>query len=918
MTTLYGGVGKVGNPQADPEALQTYMETRAMQGQPDGLAALGTTAFRSGGLQGVARAIGSYLNPNAQANYLMTGSPVAEVSDPGRRAPMVGNAQQNVIYNQPYNNLTLGDIAQMQSPEMQSMAPMTPMSPLQGMASRSGGDAPQMIPPGQRFDFGALADPRNAPVVMSFGAEALPTQVAPSQGRSGVARPMEGSDADWVGAGPAGPLPPIPGIQGILEAQAMPTPPPPQVVAAAAPAQSPPPAAPQEAPPQYATQGDIAAQTADLQGAPLSAADLGWEESASDRALQRAKKKAPPQQAAAPQPTGMPPPWLMAMSPKLADAYVAKRMAQAKAAAEAAKMEKEHQYKMDEDDNKEARQRDREVEVARIKANLDKHLTSAQRLEAQYKFWDAEPGSDVRKSIAAELPEMAPLIDRPQDGKAAQEARVKQIDEQIKGLQYAKEMAAAPNYGQDAFYESQKKKNEARQGDLSNQFAEQTFGDRADKAKADSMTAQQQYFQNQQMMPMQIQNAALDAIAKVQGIDKNETEKYRNAFSDAMRLHDSYVNALSYLPHNDPNRIYYESALKAFNTALGAGEVQEVKDKHGRIKNVTKVEGDKTLGGQLFRQGSGRVLQGGAQVNAHPAQTPNGLVPPPPPPITPSIIPPQGMPPMNLAGIVQGAQQQFSVDGPAPQMGPNGLAQAPPAQPAPQPVAYNPAFGQPRQDIPPGQQALGMSTKPPQSTPAPAPAPAPAHPGPGVPPPVKPSPGIFDGFQEVLSGKREPSTFEKLILAPLVVAGAALGVPGEVEKDQFKSRIPFVTPESRGLPKGTPLTDPSLVSYFARAGKTNDGYARMIKEAGWTPVMSMDELKSHGGKEQPLVNQTHVRQAYRAGFQDLLTPTQVQAIHSASDQARKDRAFQTTQGKVGFQLFAPAPSNKKLASGKKQ
>lgn len=859
---LEGGVTKA---QVDSDAMQTYLETRAMQGKPDGLSALSGAALRSGGLQGVARAVGAYLNPSAQANYLTTGSPVAGVQEPGGGRPLVSNAQQNVTYNQPYYNLTLGDIAQMQFPEMQHQAPMSSMAPLSGTSRLDQQGAPQMIPQSPRMDFGAMADPRNAPVALSLGAEALPTQVAPLQGRSGLARAMQGSDADWVGAGPVNAPRVSPRAQQSLEATAMPIPvfpqAPPKVVAAAAPAQGPP------APPSdgLRLKGDEEYDQKQSQDPSSVLERLKALEAENvrlkTRQIQESNPPAPQPQRQAPpappqRPAGMPPPWLMAMSPKLTDAYLAKRAAEAKGRGEAAKMAKEHEYKLEEDAAKEKLIEQREMKVARLKGELDKHMTAAQEAEQVSKFWKLPPGSNERWDIAHQIPHLRRKIDLPQDEKAASEAKISQIKSQREALGLAADLEKDKYIDQVALNEAEKLRQDVDKGTMANKMTRDTWDDQIGKSKADTGIAQQNYQQNQQMMPMQIQSAALDAIAKVQGIDKNETEKYRNAFSDAMRLHDSYVNALSYLPPYDPNRIYYQSALNAFNTALGAGEVQEVKDKHGRIKNVTKVEGDKTLGGQLFRQGSGRVLQGGLQVNSaapHPAQTPSGFLVPPPPTnggmIPPSLVQPGQ--PLNLAGIVQGAQQQFPVSGPAPQGVPSGLAQAPLAQPmqAPQPVAYNPAFGQPRSDVPPGQQALGMVSKPPDQAPA------------------------KTAVQQSIAagrwvGSQPPTLAEQLQMLPTVLSGAfgevGKAIPGAIanapgaiaknvrsvaegldsaatainrkqwEQDKKAALNPFVTPQSRGFKPGSVLTDPELISYFATKSTSGD-FQGLVRAAGWEP-----------------------------------------------------------------------------------
>jgi len=123
----------------------------------------------------------------------------------------------------------------------------------------------------------------------------------------------------------------------------------------------------------------------------------------------------------------------------------------------------------------------------------------------------------------------------------------------------------------------------------------------------------------------------------------------------------------------------------------------------------------------------------------------------------------------------------------------------------------------------------------------------------------------------------------------------------ESEKKQLLT--PFVRPEARGLKKGEPLTDPNLVSFFARRAVTAEHFNDVVRAAGWS------EYKP-GGAPQPIKSAAQIKQAWADGHGELLSEEQQEQMKEADSQRRLNRAFQSGQGKYGFDLFKTTPKER--------
>lgn len=926
-TPGFGGPGLKMLSSADP-GVGNGIRLAALNGSPSALGIMGTAIHALGGGLGAIGTLVGQANRNALSGgvgvtALQNPFPTASVREgiPNYGGGTAGNITQNTSYSQPYtvNNNVQAPLVPMQAPgmmpdEVQRNAPlgMVPVSPLQGLAMQdfiaAGGQAPQQ----------GVAQAIQQATQDNPNASSTPAQGAPGQMPQGpILRRDQG--------------PQQPGPQQQIAA-APPQQAPAPVAAPAAPA--PPPQGGQ--PPLLRGEEDYAQpslsdRTAEMQGAPPrdEVAELKQKILEMQAALesQAAANKQP--QAPAPSLMKKPNPFLMMMSPKLTNAYVATKAAEAKARAEAAQKHDDQAFQMAKQREHDEYERDTKLQEIELKNKLEKHMTAAQEMDWTAKFYEAPPGSDTRWQITSRIPSLRTEMDRPQDSKTASEYRIKAHEETIKGSEAVIAEEKKKYAKDDVFQESNKKRTDARNSDLTAQFNDKTFGDRVVQEYEKANQAAQETQKNALKNGLDIQNAALDAVAKVQSIQNHESDEYYKAFEAAERHRSGLVNDLSYMAQNDPRRPFVEAALMAMDTAQGKGTQETYKTKSGLTKTRTKIEGDNTMTGALMNQARTKTLQGGLQYQAPAAAPPqaspavhmnNGLVPPPPA-IAPSIVTPGGQVPFDLAAMVQNAATQFGPKGLAqapspvqiqagPPQGPVGQPiQAPGAAPT-QPGGYDPAFGQPRQELsPPLVQAQQPA---PQAVPQP-------HPG-----------AEKSDVERSLAagqwvGAQEPTTAQQLEMLTHLVPEAfgkavAEGAPKllqdfnnkawQAEKKQALN--PFVTPESRKLPRGAELTDPELTKYFVLKSHTDQQkYEDLVKSAGWTPV------KTPNGTPQPIADERIARQAWSHGSRDfLLTNEQRIKFQDEQDTRRKDRAFATTQGKAGFQLFKPAPPPSKLA-GKK-
>lgn len=888
----FNGSNGIARPPIDLAALDAYNQAKAFN-------LAGSIGALGGGLSALA---GMFSQPAPTQGY----GPTLGVVDRPITGGAPGTIVQNTSYSQPYtvNNNTKVD------------APLIPaqqaaLDPIQ--IQRNGPMA--MIPLSAQFAAPGVS-PMLPGVAQAIGTAAGPQPQAPQAAAPGASvTPAASGDGNMPPPGPIlqrdqGPQQPGP-------PPAVPAPPPPAVAAAA------PMAAPPGAPPppvlqgeeDYAQPTDLREKTSQMQGAGAAAPSKDDQDALRlMQALLDAHNKkngnpqggpqAPSQNMPAPPQHIMqkPPAHLLMMSPKLAKMFVESRAAEYKAQAEAAAKREDRNFDLEKQRIHDQNTYNMEMDKIRLKDKLDSHLTKAQELEQRSKFWRLPANSNERWDIAHEIPDLRQKIGMEQDEKAASEYKTAALDESIKGLEQAKKLEENKWIAGTAENSARKLAADTEGALLGNEKTRQTWAADVTKADADSKMAQENLRQKILTNPMEAYNTALDAAAKLQQMEYRTADQHREDVRMAKGLMDSYVNALSYLPNDDPSRVYFQEGLYAMATALGTGTKETYQTKSGKQKERTVVKGDMTLPGALMKN----KLQGGVQFaapqnplvqpQAQPAQQAspamyksNGLVPPPPP-MAPSIIP------GNIDQIMQQANAKF---------GPNGLAQAPPAQPAPQAMPYNPAFGQPRQDQPVAPQMQAARPPQPQAQPS-APQPPMMHQGVVK---TEVERALEAGGWDNANIGREPTLAEKLQMLPAVIGGAISQTLPNAEKDQFNARVPFLTPQSRGLPPGTPLTDPDLVSYFARtANGSNDTYAQRIKEAGWTPVLRMDELKAYGGAAQPIKNPSHVDQAFRSGYGDLLTENQRKEREEQKVQQRKNRWMQTaTGGKTGFNILPATP-----------
>ena len=71
----------------------------------------------------------------------------------------------------------------------------------------------------------------------------------------------------------------------------------------------------------------------------------------------------------------------------------------------------------------------------------------------------------------------------------------------------------------------------------------------------------------------------------------------------------------------------------------------------------------------------------------------------------------------------------------------------------------------------------------------------------------------------------------------------------------------YWTAESRGLPKGAPLTDPEVISHYATLAGTNDMYKRALQAGGWSIDHTSHSTYRENAKPQPLTAEAHNRYA---------------------------------------------------------
>lgn len=860
MTTLFGSVtGTGGGMNYDPSsfgspgglsianpnvtaALQQYNAEKAALSNPQSVGLL-----MQHGLTGLANALGIGTAKTAplQGYAGQSGYPVASVVDGGYGgAGGAGNITQNTQYVQPNINRTdVQNFAQTQfNPAVQEMMQFPDMM--------SGGQAtPEMIAYQMAQQGASGAGPQLAGYAM--GAEALPMPGAPSmsQGETRQAGP-----GDMGAAPPQAPQQPV--QQGQMPQQAPPGTLPPSAATAAL--QGAPP--PEAVPPEYAgpIDYDPSAKAPGMKG--YRAPQAGPNQGATPGSIGPAGPQ--PQQPPRPGSPRMNPldAMLLMMSPKAAKAVMENN--KARAAAQAAIEMKKFDFELDMKKAEYVADRTEQLEIKKkeLEAKAAKHLNAAQLATVMDKFMDDVPGGAKRTALADQFPELLPYLNDPQSREASMKFRTEALTQAGKALEVKKDTITLDAQIDKIVADANKAGYDTQDAFLKTQFDKDTYNDRVAQEANQNTKQKQDIDQASIKNPLEIQKMAMDHIMDIQKYGMNESSEARAAQGSALAYMKQLTNMVVMISdEKNPIRQAAEAALiqmsNAFNPTPGAV------DKKGK---PIPPKGDFTLAGALTNNAVSTTLSGGRKAN--------GLVPPPPASM-PSLSPNAGSP-YELAGVVNQAGIQFSK---------NGLAQAP--QGVPMPPGSNPGLQQ-------VQRAAFQNAQP---TVAPRPQ-GPAQPT-GAPNLAQQGAPLSTVQQSIKAGKwlgsEPPTTAERLQLMPHLlsnaisqgIGGGLKEVPAKIGKamdqasktawEREKKQIlnPFITPESRGFKKGSPLVDPELVSFFARKAQTNERFADIVKAAGWTPVVNMDELRS-ATKSTPILKKTQVLQAYNSGLGELLSPAQ--------------------------------------------
>jgi hypothetical protein len=248
---------------------------------------------------------------------------------------------------------------------------------------------------------------------------------------------------------------------------------------------------------------------------------------------------------------------------------------------------------------------------------------------------------------------------------------------------------------------------------------------------------------------------------------------------------------------------------------------------------------------------------------------------PPPPPTMPSMMNGLPMASNQQPGIGGGMAGHQAPGGgfaapPDPYQVPPGMMQQYPqyggAVPASMGAPQQPLQGGVQQTNP--VQAFNRAMQPqPQQPAAPQAPPAPQQPG-----PFEALGRMMQNGSQLQTGVRPPVNNNPQGLHRFALGASALGQaygqavgggiggainkavapyrmpPPEVVRAQYEAQAvknadkmqdlvltPWITPESRGQKRGTVLTDPELVSYFAHKGRDSFTMAELIRRAGWSP-----------------------------------------------------------------------------------
>lgn len=407
-----------------------------------------------------------------------------------------------------------------------------------------------------------------------------------------------------------------------------------------------------------------------------------------------------------------------------------------------------------------------------MKAMLGKGLSDAQKLSTIGEFYKLPPGSQQRVDMARVFPDLAQHISDPQDAKTAAEYGSAGANMQKNIVESA---IVNATYGAQI----NKAVSEAKAIGINVEKELATFSDDLMKKAADAKKASIGAYVAGQTAPADINSAYQDNYAK------NVDNQYRDPLHQ-QQLQRGQVD------------------IAVGQNALATGMMNP--------PGATKEQRD------AISQAKAR-LTGMAIKNGMPGAY---MVPPPP----------------GVGGYMP-AGNQSPVPPPPPVMMP-GMYQQPIQQPMAQPVSMPQAQAMPQQM--PGQ---------PQQQPAPQQAQAPQIPL-NIP---RQNPVDENMRKAQLIATQLPGQLAKSAIAaapgmiqaiPGQIYGALKGAAdagdkaiGEAREKAFQQELktainPSMGPESRGLPKGTLLSDPSLLSDFAVKSHGNQRwFNQLVQAAGW-------------------------------------------------------------------------------------
>lgn len=536
-------------------------------------------------------------------------------------------------------------------------------------------------------------------------------------------------------------------------------------------------------------------------------------------------------------------------------------------------------------------------------------MSDSEKLNAEREFWGLSPNTQVevqhRANIAQYLPHLAPHILDPQDPVAAAKATKEAVGAARDALDYKHKAATIDEEILQAKMKSTKDAIDIDQGQLNLDKGKATYAADVKKANVDA----EQAYNDLQLSIIENPMKALERVnnlhKQMQDIANFDVQRQREIKQD----YENTLKTLGELKFNasgTPAAQIVDQAIYALVSGSNDGVPKPTVDPktHKRVPpqtppvQTTPMMQNLQQAANAGRAASGQPMQAGIQYSppGQPQQATTAGFIPPPPPIMPNIIqPPPGMDPMQYY------QQavNFSAQALDPKMSRDGLGVPSPGVPMPPPQVQQAV---PQQAAPAQPQQIAA---PPQAQP---------------PGPLTFAPG-FDRVAQSLQaghwvGDTEPTPQERLRMGPSV-AMRALGEAvrpalGGIESALTGQRSatgdavnPFVTPQSRGQEKGAKLTDPELIHWFALKGGSQEGYEKLIKQAGWTPIADLQTLKQET-KEQPIKSQKIIDQAFSTGYKQFLTPAQLQRFADADEQRKKARFLSTASGKHGFNLF-PAP-----------